>query len=477
MGDVNRAKAARLCFDRGVTRVDSPNHRLTVAIVGSGPSGFYAAGALLEDESLDVRVDMFERLATPWGLVRFGVAPDHPKIKSVSSVYAKIAGLSTFRFFGNVKVGGEDADITGAELAGRYDAVIYAVGTEGDRKLGIPGEDLPGSVAAVDFVGWYNGHPDYADLSFDLSGERAVVVGNGNVALDVARILCSPHDRLAKTDIADHALDALATSNITEVLVVGRRGAPQAAFTTPELKELPEFTESGVDVLPEQVAETDGEDALSRVAKRNLKVMRDYAAGDTELGKRHITLRFQRSPIELRGDGKVEELVIGHNELRTGDDGWVSAHDTGQRETVETGLVLRAVGYKGVPIDGLPFDERRGVIPNERGRVEGGEREYVVGWIKRGPTGIIGTNKKDSVETVNRLLEDLENGTLRRHLLDDTADIADWVAQRQPNLVTEEGWQRIDAAERSAGEPHDRPRVKLCDLNDQLDIALQRSKG
>ena len=454
--------------------MDASDSPLTVAVVGSGPSGFYAAGALLEREDLDVRVDMFERLATPWGLVRFGVAPDHPKIKSVSSVYAKIAAQTSFRFFGNVEVG---RDITSEELARRYDAVIYAVGTQGGRKLGIPGEDLPGSVAAVDFVGWYNGHPDYADRSFDLSGERAVVVGNGNVALDVARILCSPHERLAKTDIADHALRALATSNITEVLVVGRRGAAQAAFTTPELKELPEFTESGVDVLPEQVAQANGEDTLSRVAKRNLGVLRDYAAARTDLGKRHITLRFQRSPLELRGQGKVEELVLGQNEVRTGEDGWVSAHDTGQRETISTGLVLRAVGYHGVAISGLPFDERRGVIPNDRGRVTDSEREYVVGWIKRGPTGIIGTNKKDAVETVTRLLEDLHNGTLRRQDRDGTLDIETWLAQRQPHLVTEEGWQLIDAAERSAGEPHGRPRIKLCDLTSQLDVALRQHRG
>ncbi|WP_037075128.1 FAD-dependent oxidoreductase [Pseudonocardia spinosispora] len=452
--------------------MDAPGNPLTVAVIGSGPSGFYAAGTLLEHDELDARVDMFERLATPWGLVRFGVAPDHPKIKSVSSVYAKIAALESFRFFGNVEIG---THISHDELTERYDAVIYAVGTQGDRTLGIPGEDLPGSVAAVDFVGWYNGHPDYADLSFDLSSERAVVVGNGNVALDVARILCSPYERLAKTDIADHALEALRDSNITEVLVVGRRGAAQAAFTTPELKELPEFTESGVDVDPEQLAEVD-EDALSRVAKRNVGVMRDYAAGDTELGKRHITLRFQRSPIELRGDGRVEEIVLGHNELRTAEDGWVSAHDTGERETVETGLVLRAVGYRGVPIDGLPFDERRGIIPNDKGRVVGTEREYVVGWIKRGPTGIIGTNKKDSVETVNQLLEDLAAGTLRRHERDGTVDIESWLAQRQPDLVTEQGWQLIDAAERAAGEPHGRPRVKMCDLDALLDVALSRTR-
>jgi ferredoxin--NADP+ reductase len=446
---------------------------LTVAVVGSGPSGFYAAGALLDRTDLDVRVDMFERLPTPWGLVRFGVAPDHPKIKSVSTVYAKIAAHESFRFFGNVPVGTPDG-VSREELGERYDAVIYAIGTQAERKLGIPGEDLPGSVAAVDFVGWYNGHPDYADLSFDLDTERAVVIGNGNVALDVARILCSPVERLAKTDIADHALEALRHSQVTEVLVVGRRGPGQAAFTTPELKELPEFTESGVDVDPVEVAEVPGEEALSKVAKRNLAVLRGYAAGEVALGKRHITLRFQRSPVELRGNGRVEQLVLGRNELRVGPDGWVTAHDTGEREVVDTGLVLRAVGYRGLPVAGLPFDERRGVIPNEQGKVVGAEREYVVGWIKRGPTGIIGTNKKDAVETVNRLLADLDSGALRGHEVDGSADIERWLAERRPDLVTEQGWQLIDAMERAAGEPLGRPRVKLCRLAELLDVALAR---
>lgn len=448
---------------------------LAVAVVGSGPSGFYAAGALLERDEPAIRVDMYERLATPWGLVRAGVAPDHPKIKSVSSVYAKIAMHETFRFFGNVEVG---KHVSRDELIERYDAVIYAVGTPTDRKLGIPGEELPGSVAAVDFVGWYNGHPDFTDLTFDLNCRRAVVIGNGNVALDVARILCSPADRLAQTDIADHALDVLRDSSIEEVLVVGRRGPAQAAFTTPELKELPEFTESGVDVHPDEVAEIPDEESFSRAAKRNLAVLRGYAEQPTELGARHIKLCFQRSPVEIRGDGRVREIVLGHNELRTGEDGWVSAHDTGEREVVQTGLVLRAVGYRGLPIDGLPFDERRGVIPNDRGRVAQTEREYVVGWIKRGPTGIIGTNKKDAVETVNRLLEDLADGTLRRHDRDDfpeaDTDIEQWLHERQPDLVTEQRWQLIDAAERAAGEPTGRPRVKLCRTDALLDVALSR---
>ncbi|MGQ0479899.1 MAG: FAD-dependent oxidoreductase [Pseudonocardia sp.] len=452
--------------------MDAP---LTVAVVGAGPSGFYTAGALLDQAGLDVRVDMYERLSTPWGLVRAGVAPDHPKIKSVSSVYSAIAAHESFRFFGNVHVGGPGGrDVTREELTARYDAVVYTVGAQTDRALGIPGEDLPGSVAAVDFVGWYNGHPDFAHLNFDLSCRRAVVIGAGNVALDVARILCSPHERLARTDIADHALEALRKSSVEEVVVVGRRGPAQVAFTTPELKELPEYTESGVDVLPEEVEAVADEDALPRAVKRNLLIMRGYATGDTPLGPRHISLRFLRSPVEILGTDRVERIVLGRNRLRVGEDGWVSAEDTGERETWDTGLVLRAVGYRGLPIEGLPFDERKAVIPHDGGRVRDAEREYVAGWIKRGPTGIIGTNKKCAVETVTRLLADLDSGALRRHERDRYAEIEPWLAERQPHLVTEQGWQLIDAAEQSAGEPHGRPRVKFTDREQLLDVALRR---
>ncbi|ONH49722.1 NADP oxidoreductase [Frankia sp. CcI49] len=448
---------------------------LAVAVVGSGPSGFYAAASLLEQNDVPVRVDMYERLATPWGLVRSGVAPDHPKIKAVSSVYAAIAAHENFRFFGNVDIG---KDVTREELTERYDAVLYAVGAQTDRRLGIPGEDLSGSESAVDFVGWYNGHPDYAHLKFDLSGERGVVIGAGNVALDVARILCSPHERLARTDIADHALEALRHCGLKEVMVVGRRGAAQAAFTTAELKELPEYTESGVDIDPAEVAEQPGEEALSRLVKRNLTVMRDYAHNPLPAGARRVALRFQRTPLEIRGDGRVEEIVFGLNALKTDEDGWVSAVDTGERETVATSLVLRAVGYKGRSIPGLPFDDRRGVIPNVNGRVDGVEREYVAGWIKRGPTGIIGTNKKCASETVGRLLADIADGSVRRHdrtaATDPIAGIETWLRGRQPHLVTEAGWRLIDAAERSSGEPTGRPRVKLVLTEELLDVALER---
>ncbi|MCL9759550.1 FAD-dependent oxidoreductase [Frankia sp. AiPa1] len=446
--------------------------------MGSGPSGFYAASSLLEQSEVPVQVHMYERLATPWGLVRSGVAPDHPKIKSVSGVYSEIAAHENFRFFGNVHIG---RDVTREELVARYDAVLYAIGTQSDRRLGIPGEDLPGSVSAVDFVGWYNGHPDYAAHAFDLVGDRAIVIGAGNVALDVARILCSPHERLARTDIADHALSTLRESTITEVMVVGRRGAAQGAFTTAELRELPEFTESGVDVDPAEVAPQPGEDALPRPTRRNLAVLRGYAEQPTAAGQRHITLRFQRTPVEIRGDGRVEEVVFARNALEVDEQGWVSAVDTGERETVPASLVLRAVGYRGVAFSGLPFDERHGVIPNDRGRVEGTEREYVAGWIKRGPTGIIGTNRKCAAETVTRLFADLADGSLRRHdrgvTFDHDVEIVSWLLERQPHLVTESGWQLIDSAERAAGAASGRPRVKLVLTDELLDIALKRQSA
>jgi ferredoxin--NADP+ reductase len=454
--------------------MSSARRGLAVAIVGSGPAGFYAASELLVHDAVDATVDMFDRLATPWGLVRFGVAPDHPKIKSVSAVFEKVATNDGFRFWGNVHIG---RDITRDDLVARYDAVIYAVGAPADRKLGVAGEELPGCVGAADIVAWYNGHPDHADLKYDFNTERAVVVGNGNVALDVARILCSPPDRLAETDIADHALDALRDSKIKEVLVVGRRGAGQAAFTTAEIKELAVFTGSGVDVVPGEVAEVVGEAELPRLVQRNLAVLREYARGELTLRDRHVTLRFQRSPVEIRGELKVEEIVLGHNDLTVAEDGSTVASDTGRRETVATGLVVRAVGYKGSPITGVPVNDRSGTIANSDGRVQGSCCEYVVGWCKRGPQGVIGTNKQDSKDTVAHLLDDFAAGRLRR--LDSrsamaTEDTIRWLGSRRLEVVSQEGWLRIDNAERAAGALQGRPRVKICKSDRLLDVAHGR---
>lgn len=446
-----------------------------VAIVGSGPSGFFAASSLLKaadgSDDIDIAVDMLEMLPTPWGLVRSGVAPDHPKIKSISKQFEKTSQDPRFRFFGNISVG---EHVQADELAERYDAVVYAVGAQSDRALNIPGEELPGSIAAVDFVGWYNAHPNFEEATPDLSGARAVVVGNGNVALDVARILVTDPDVLGQTDIADHALESLRPCGVDEVVVIGRRGPLQTAFTTLELRELGELENVDVIVDPAQLEGVSDEDAaaVGKTAKQNINVLRDYAKRDPRPGHRRIVLRFMTSPIEIKGKDRVEAIVLGRNELVTDDNGWVSAKDTGEREELPVQLVVRSVGYRGVPTPGLPFDDKTATIPNSGGRIEGSRNEYVVGWIKRGPTGVIGTNKKDSQDTVDTLLADLSGADGVADFPDDHADrLADWLASRQPKLVTSAHWELIDAHERAAGEPHGRPRVKLPSLAKLLRIS------
>jgi ferredoxin/flavodoxin---NADP+ reductase len=447
-----------------------------VAIVGSGPSGFFAAASLFKaadaDDNLDIAVDMLEMLPTPWGLVRSGVAPDHPKIKSISKQFENISEDPRFRFFGNVAIG---EHVSVAELAEQYDAVVYAIGTQADRPLDIPGEELPGSVAAVDFVGWYNAHPHFEEISPDLSGARALVVGNGNVALDVARILVTEPTALAQTDIADHALESLQPRGVEEVIVIGRRGPLQTAFTTLELRELADLENVDVVVDPadfENISEDDAA-AVSKVCKQNIKVLKGYVGREPRPGHRRIVFRFLTSPIEIAGDERVDKIVLGTNELVSDDNGRVVAKDTGAREEVPVQLVVRSVGYRGVPTPGLPFDEKSGTIPNTQGRVDGSRNEYVVGWIKRGPSGVIGTNKKDSQETIDTLIADL-SGAAVSELADFGADhadkLAEWLASRQPKLVTDAHWKLIDEHERSAGEPHGRPRVKLPNLIKLLHI-------
>jgi len=446
-----------------------------VAIVGSGPSGYFAAASLLKfadaDDDADVRVDMLEMLPTPWGLVRSGVAPDHPKIKSISAQFEKTALDPRFRFFGNIVVG---EHVHAAELAERYDAVIYAVGAQSDRSLGIPGEDLPGSVAAVDFVGWYNAHPHFEEMAPDISSGRAVVVGNGNVALDVARILVTDPDVLATTDIADHALKSLHDRGVEEVLIVGRRGPLQAPFTTLELRELGDLEGLGdVDVIVDPADLSDISDAdveaAGKTVRNNIKVLRGYAEREPRGAKRRIVFRFRTSPIEIKGDGRVESIVLGRNEL-VDDNGHIVAKDTGEREEVPAQLVVRAVGYRGVPTPGLPFDERSGTIPHADGRIEGSRNEYVVGWIKRGPTGVIGSNKKDSQETVDTLLADLAGADLADVDAEHSEALVEWLLSRQPKLITDDHWKLIDEYERSAGQEGGRPRVKVTSVAELLRI-------
>lgn len=456
----------------------TPERPLRVAIVGSGPSGFYAAGQLLNDKERTVEVDLYDRLPTPWGLVRGGVAPDHPKIKSVSRVYEKIAKKPGFRFYGNVEVG---RDVSHEDLTSWYHAVLYAVGTAGDRKSGIPGEDLTGSWSATEFVGWYNGHPDYRDLEFDLSGKRAIVVGNGNVAVDVARMLTLTEDELKVTDIADHAMDALIASNVEEIVVLGRRGPEQAAFTNPELLELGVMGDADVIVDPVdlEIAEGVREESLDQTARKNVEILHEYAQRPPEGRSKRIVLRFLTSPVEILGDGKVEQVRVVRNELHRGEDGRLSAKATGREELLDASLVFRAIGYTGVALPGLPFDARSGLIPNEGGRVtEDGNvvrGTYVAGWIKRGPSGVIGTNKKCATDTVSALVADLDAGTVPSHGVPSPEEVDAELRGRQPELVTYEGWEAIDAAEKGAGEPHGRPRVKLTRVEGLLDAAGVRS--
>jgi ferredoxin--NADP+ reductase len=425
---------------------------LRVAVVGSGPAGFYAASNLLTNGA---EVDMFERLPTPWGLVRLGVAPDHPNIKAVSRVFEKVAQRPGFRFFGNVEIG---THLSAEELRQHYHAVVWSVGAQADRRMGIPGEDLPGSLAATAFVAWYNGHPDYAGLAVDLDVERIVVVGNGNVAVDCARMLALTREELSPTDTTDDAMEAIVSSRVQEIVILGRRGPLQAAFTTPELLELGEL--AGADVMVDP-AEADVEipDDASTVQRRNVEIVKEYAQRPRTGKPRVVRLRFLASPVELRGDGRVEEMVIARNRLEPGPDGSLRAVPTGETEVLECGLVLRSVGYRGTPLEGVPFDPDRAVIPNEGGRVAPGE--YCSGWIKRGPSGIIGTNKKDANETAALILSDAAAGLLPTPADPSPDTIEALVAERQPHLVEYAGWEAIDAHERQRGEPHGRPRVKL----------------
>jgi ferredoxin/flavodoxin---NADP+ reductase len=459
--------------------VGSPDNPLRVAIVGSGPAGFYAAEHLLKREGSTVEVDMLDRLPTPFGLVRGGVAPDHPKIKSVIRVYEKTAARDGYRFFGNVELG---RDVSAAELAERYHAVLYAYGAETDRKLGIPGEDLPGSGPATAFVGWYNAHPDYADLEFDLSCERAVVIGNGNVAADVTRMLALTRDELSGTDTADHAIDPIADCSIREIVVLGRRGPAQAAFTNPELRELGEMVDADIHVDPSQLQLDEEsreylESEADITARKNVEILTEFASKQPEGKRKRIVLRFLASPIEIQGDGRVERVVVGRNELHRDESGAIRPRDSGERETIEAGLVLRSIGYKGVAPEGVPFDERGGVIPNEAGRVvdpaAGGHLagQYAVGWIKRGPSGVIGTNKKDAQETVNSLFEDLEGGRVPEPSQPEPGAIEALLRERRPDHVSFQGWEAIDRAEVERGKPYGRPRVKFCRIEEMLEVA------
>ena len=444
---------------------------LRVAIVGAGPAGFYAAEALLKGrESVDI--DLIDRLPTPYGLVRYGVAPDHPKIKSVIRLYERTAADPRVHFLGNVEYG---TDLTNDDLKRHYHATIYAVGSPSDRRLGIDGEELPGCLSATEFVAWYNGHPDYVELNPDLSIRAVAVIGMGNVAVDVARVLAKSADELRATDIADHALEALTSSQVEEIYMVGRRGPAQGKFTTKELRELGELKNADIVIEPSQleIGEASLESIANNVvAKRNLDVLKSFATLASRGRPRRLHLIFLASPTAILGCNRVDEIELERNRLEL-TEGGIRAVGTGERSRLQVGMVLRSVGYQGLPLPKVPFDSKRHIIPNTCGRVldsVGGtpvKGEYVAGWIKRGPTGVIGTNKADAQETVMSLLEDdvrtVAKGASRR-------DAVEALLQgRGACFVQFKDWQKLNAFEMRCGEDQGRPRIKVTSVAEMLE--------
>ena len=464
-----------------MSEVGTMENPLRVAIVGAGPTGFYAADHLFKRKDLVVEVDMFDRLPTPFGLVRAGVAPDHQKIKSVTKVFARTAKKPGFRFFGNVDLG---RDISHEDLCAHYHQIIYCTGAQTDRYLDIPGADLDGHHPATEFVAWYNGHPDFRDLEFDLSQETAAVIGIGNVAMDVARILCRTREELEQTDIADYALEALANSNIKKVYILGRRGPAQAKFTTPEIKELGEMQDADIYVLPQE-AELDelSQEALvesaDRGTARKVEIIQSYTDTVPSGKSRELILRLLVSPVEMYddGDGRLKGMRLVHNELYATDAGSLRPRATERFEDIDVGLAFRSVGYRGVPLPGVPFNDSWGVILNEDGRVIDSETrepvlgEYTAGWIKRGPSGVIGTNKPDALETVNCMLDDLAAGRVPSPTYPDVAAAEQMVRDRQPNFFTFADWEKLDEIELARGEAIGRPRLKLTTVDEMLEAA------
>ncbi|MBL9078200.1 MAG: FAD-dependent oxidoreductase [Planctomycetes bacterium] len=455
-----------------------------IAIVGSGPSAFYTAEALCKAHPGDLRVDMFERLPVPYGLVRGGVAPDHQKIKEVVRIYEKIAAHPGFRYFGNVTIG---RDLQPAELAARYHQVVYAHGCESDQKLGVPGEALASVHSATEFVGWYNAHPDHRDRRFDLAAARTVaIVGNGNVAMDVARVLLCDPDHLATTDIADHALAALRRSTVREVVLLGRRGPAQAAFSPKEIEEIHELPGVDVAVRPQDAAldplsaawlERDG----SRSQQRNVKFLQERAAAGASSDGKRLVCRFLVAPTELRGEqGRLRAVQLQHMRLEAAADGTPRPVPDGGSETLAIDLLFKAIGYRGVPLPGLPFDDKKGIVPNVDGRVveaAGGavrRGHYVAGWCKRGPTGLIGTNSLDAKATVAAMLADRDAGAL---LPGNGADVVDLLRQRAVDTVDWTDWQRLDAWERQQGEARGKLRHKLPSVDELMQTVRTLRRG
>jgi ferredoxin--NADP+ reductase len=442
---------------------------LRVAIIGSGPAGFFAAEPLLKSH-LHCAVDMFDRLPVPFGLVRGGVAPDHPKIRGAARAFEKLADNPRFAFLGNVTVG---RDVSLDELRHYYDAVVLATGAEADRPMGIPGEGLPGCHAAFSFVGWYNAHPDFADCTFDLSQETAVVVGAGNVALDVARILLTPVDQLRHTDIARHALAALAESRVREVHIIGRRGPAQVKFALAEMKEMAAIPGCAPAAEAEELLLDDAsaQEIDTPDMRRIMQIFGDCTARISDPPGRRVVFRFLLSPRAVQGSGRVQSAVFERNRL-VGPPFRQHPQGTGNLVEIPCGLLFRSIGYQGVPIPGLPFSDQEGIIPNTLGRVEHNGRPmpgiYAAGWFKRGPSGQIGTNKPDGHESAKALLSDA--ATLPPCPEPDSQALRALLGARGVRVVSFGDWRRIDAAEKARGAPAGKPRERFCRVADMLAV-------
>jgi len=451
---------------------------MRVAIIGSGPAGFYAAEALLKRADAVVDVDMFDRLPTPYGLVRGGVAPDHLKIKTVIRVFATTAARPTFRFLGNVRLG---RDVTVEELRRHYHQIVYATGNEADRRLGIPGEGIARCTPATVFVGWYNGHPDYRHAKIDLSVHRVAVVGNGNVAVDAARILLRTSAELEKTDIAAHALEALRNSQVREVFILGRRGPEQASFTPAELKELGKMDAADPVIAPGELAGCVGSESTGNAEKdKNLTILRSFAAQQPRAKAKKLHLRFLVSPTEVIADaaGNVAGLALEKNRLEARPDGTVAARGTGEIEVLEVGMVLPAIGYAAERIAGVPYDEKARVIANEDGRVvDPASRavianEYVVGWARTGPQGLIGEHKRASAHVVGHMIAD--GAELATRALPDRDAIVSLLHERGLQVVSFNDWKQLDDVEVVRGARRGAPRDKIVDVEAMLAVLAQR---
>ncbi len=450
----------------------SHKNQYRIAIIGSGPAGFFSAGHLFNNKNLNIEIDMYDKLPTPFGLVRSGVAPDHQKIKTVTKVYSKIAENPRFRFYGLVEFG---IDITLEDMKKHYHQIIFATGTQADRRMNIEGENLKRSYTATEFIAWYNGHPGYAKLDFDLNVEKVVIIGMGNVAVDVARILCRSKDELSVTDITDYAFEKLIKSKVKEIYMIGRRGPAQAAFTNLEIKELQNLEKADIITLKEEV-ELDEitsrylSENPDKTTERKVEILKDISNNNWTKNK-CLTLRFFLSPLQLLPDDKggVKAIKLAKNKLFMSDNGSLRPKPTGEYEILEAGTVFRSIGYYGTPLAGIPFDEVHGVIPNQKGRItelKGNNIKglYTAGWIKRGPTGVIGTNKTDSAETVSAMIEDIENNKTLSPEFPNSDKVEALIRKNKvedSDTINYEDWLKIDKEEVAKGEKKGKPRVKF----------------